>query len=222
MDDTLKSALEQWWLRRNVYFVCALADEILAEGRGEQQGERFPEEAMDAACWAAACRSVAIAAHKLVNVQPLLRLAIDLEEEASTIKLEMRKLRPPAEVLKTRAASLHGAPPTIDVLRDAQATVQLIEIQGDIAIDRGAMANAEASQAAMALGMVMQGKPMTEIAEALGIRRGDLYEKDEWALLYHYARSRKDARKQGRRDRGERTARNSGQIPDSQESLGGA
>lgn len=58
----------------------------------------------------------------------------------------------------------------------------------------------------------MEGKAVTEIAKALGIRRQDLYERSEWAPVRHLLSTRKSVRRQAKADR-------SGQIPDTEENL---
>jgi hypothetical protein len=58
-----------------------------------------------------------------------------------------------------------------------------------------------ASPQAIATGLIIQGWSMTDIADHLGIRRQDFYEKPEWAVVLHLHKTRGDARQQSRRDR---------------------
>ncbi len=46
-----------------------------------------------------------------------------------------------------------------------------------------AASTAQADVRALAIGMAMQRKTMTDIATSIGVRRADLYEKEEWAEL---------------------------------------
>jgi hypothetical protein len=68
-----------------------------------------------------------------------------------------------------------------------------------------------ASPQAIAVGLLMEGKNLSEIAERLGVRRQDFYEKPEWIHLLGLAKTLAEARKQTRQERFP------GQNPDSQE-----
>ena len=56
----------------------------------------------------------------------------------------------------------------------------------------------------------MEGKSITEVADRLGIRRQDIYEKPEWSYVRSIAVGRKSARREAHRDR------RSGQNPDTE------
>jgi hypothetical protein len=68
-----------------------------------------------------------------------------------------------------------------------------------------------ASPQAIAAGLLMEGKKLSEIAQRLGVRRQDFYEKPEWIYLLGLAKTLAEARKQTKQERFP------GQNPDSQE-----
>jgi hypothetical protein len=71
-------------------------------------------------------------------------------------------------------------------------------------------AQSDASPQAIATALLLEGKTITEVANRLGVRRQDIYEKPEWALVLHFHKSRGGARRQARDDR----RRRFGQDPD--------